>query len=79
MYSNFLQPCITEPTRIVSGNRPSLADNIFINIIDKDLYSGNLLDKLIDHLPNFVIIENMNKKPSKHKIKMRETIHFTLG
>ena len=55
VYSNFLQPCITEPTRIVSSNRPSLVDNIFINIIDKNLYSGNLLDKLKDHLPNFVI------------------------
>ena len=41
MYSNFLQPCIIEPTRIVPGNRPSLVINIFMNIIDKNLYNGN--------------------------------------
>ena len=79
MYSNFLQPCITEPTRILLGNRPSLVDNIFINIIDKNLHSGNLLDKLTDHLPNFVIIENMNKKTRKQKIKVRDMTHFTLN
>ena len=79
MYSNFLQPCITEPKRIVSGNRPSLVDNIFINIIDKNLHNGNLLDKLTDHLPNFVIIENTNKKIRKQKIKVRDMTHFTLN
>ena len=40
--------------------------------------SGKLLDKLTNHLPYFVLIENMNKKPSKQKIKMRDTTHFTL-
>ena len=68
--SNFLQPCPIEPTRIVSGNRPSLVDNIFINITNKNIYSGNLLDKLTDHLPDFVVIKNLNKKTSKQKIKM---------
>ena len=38
-----------------------------MNIIDKNLYSGNLLGKLTDHLPNLVIIENMNKKPVNKK------------
>ena len=59
--------CIADSTRIVPGNRPSLVDNIFINIIDKNLHSGNSFDKLTDHLPNFVIIENMNKKPVNKK------------
>ena len=36
-----------------------------MNIIDKNIYSGNLLDKLTDHVPNSVVIENMNKKTSK--------------
>ena len=71
------QPCITEPTQIVPGNRPSLVYNTFINNIDKNLHTGNLLDKLTDHIPNFVIIENMNKKTSKQKIKVRDMIHFT--
>ena len=31
MYSHLFQPCLTEPTRIVKKDRPSLIDNIFIN------------------------------------------------
>ena len=62
MASNFLQPCITEPTRIIQGNRPSIVDNIFTNIFDKELYSGNLLDKITDHLPNFLIIKKIKKQ-----------------
>ena len=75
MYSNFLQTCITESTRIVSANRPSFVDNIFINIIDKNLYRTN--SQIIFPILLY-IIENMNKKPSKQKIKMRDTTHFTL-
>ena len=45
MYSNFFQSCIPEPTRITSDNRPSLPDNIFINTYDKEVYSGNIIDK----------------------------------
>ena len=48
----FLQPCITKNTRIVSYNIPGLVDNIFVNIYDKTIFSGNLLDKIVDHLPN---------------------------
>ena len=36
MSSNFLQPCITKPSRIVKYNRPSLIDNIFVNIYGED-------------------------------------------
>ena len=37
MYEKFLQPCITEPSRIVNGQRPSIVDNIFTNIINKKI------------------------------------------
>ena len=30
MLNNSYQPCITEPTRMVFGNKPSLVDNIFL-------------------------------------------------
>ena len=42
MSSSFLQPCITKPTRIVSYNRPPLVSNIFVNVYDKTIFSGNL-------------------------------------
>ena len=50
MYSNFFQPCITEPTRIVGRNKPSLIDNIFINTRTKSQNAGNIIDKISDHL-----------------------------
>ena len=59
MYSNLFQPYILEPTRITSNNRPSLLDNIFINTHDKEVYSGNIIDKISDHMPNFAIINNI--------------------
>ena len=72
MYSHFLQPFILEPTRIVNNNRSSLLDNIFTNTHNKTLNSGNLSDKISDHMPNFLIIENI-LEPKKHqKIKIRD-------
>ena len=74
--STFLQPCITEPTRIIQGNRPSLVDNIFTNIFNKELYSGNILDKITDHLPNFLIIKNIKNYYKIKNIKLRDMINF---
>ena len=70
MLNNSYQPCITEPTRIVHGNKPSLVDNIFSNSVEKCI-SGNILDKISDHLPNFVIFENIKSKPKPTKFKRR--------
>ena len=55
MYSNILQPCITEPTRIVGNNRLALLNNIFINTCNKNVNSNNIIEKNLDHMPNFVI------------------------
>ena len=68
MLNNSYQPCISEPTRIIHGNKPSLVDNIFSNSIDKCI-SGNILDKISDHLPSFVIFENTKSKPKPKPIK----------
>ena len=70
MLNNSYQPCISEPTRIIHGNKPSLVDNIFSNSIDKCI-SGNILDKISDHLPSFVIFENIKTKPKPKPIKRR--------
>ena len=74
MLNNSYQPCITEPTRIINGNKPSLVDNIFSNSVEK-CYSGNLLEKISDHLPNFVIYENVynKRKPNNVKVAREET------
>ena len=62
MLVNNLQPCSTEPSRIVDSCRPSLVDNIFINTLDNPI-CGNFLENLsYDHLPNFIIIESKSSK-----------------
>ena len=67
---NGYQPCITEPSRIVNGNNPSLVDNIFSNSVEKCI-SGNILDKISDHLPSFVIFQNDKNTPKPSMIKRR--------
>ena len=64
MYENLCQPCIIQPTRIVDKQKPSLIDNIFINSIENPI-SGNLLDKISDHFPNFIIINKYSEKGKK--------------
>lgn len=51
--SFFLQSCITQSTRALVKNRPTLIDIIFVNTYEKQLFAGNFLDKVLHHLPNF--------------------------
>ena len=76
MYSNFFQPCILEPTRVVLNSRPSLIDNIYVNTYDKTIHSGNSLDKVTDHMPNFCIIEDTYKVKKNRKIRIRDMQQF---
>jgi hypothetical protein len=75
MIDNGYQPCITEPTRIVNGNKPSLVDNIFCNSVE-NCASGNLFDKISDHLPSFIIIENIKSKTNPKLTKRRNMKNF---
>ena len=77
MISNFFQPCILEPTRVIANNKPSLLDNIFINSIEKRITSGNIIDKISDHMPNFIILEDFfDNKASNQKIRVRDMKKF---
>ena len=63
------QPCITEPTRITNSNKPSLVDNIFTNTFDNPV-SGNILEQIsYDHLPNFVILDDIKHKKTSPTYK----------
>ena len=73
MFESFLQPCILEPTRIVHGHRPTLIDNIFTNAINKYIVSGNLYNKISDHMPNFIIAENVATAHCKVNRKVRDS------
>ena len=76
MYENFLQPCIIKPSRIINGQKPSIVDNIFTNIINKNITSGNLFSKISDHMPNFILIENLVHKPKRRKVTKRDFSKF---
>ena len=65
MSSNLLQPHILGPTRVLDYNKPSINDNIFTNFIHKNCNSGNLYNKVSDHLPNFIIIDDIYEKVTK--------------
>ena len=56
--SNSFIPLILQPTRITSHSN-TLIDNIFSNVIDPDIISGNLTATISDHLSQFAIIPNM--------------------
>lgn len=73
MYSRGLYPTITRPSRITSSCA-TLIDNIFLNIIDKNVKSGLLINDTTDHLPIFVtyLCEiKTNKDKSSKVIRLR--------
>ena len=59
MNSNFLRPCFLGPIRVVDNNRSNLINSIFINTIDKKIDSGNIIDKVPVHMPNFVLVKGI--------------------
>ena len=75
--SNSFIPLILQPTRITSHSN-SLVDNIFSNIIDPDIISGNLTATISDHLPQFSIIPHIfgNIAGSKSNIYERDWSKF---
>ena len=56
--SNLFVPLILQPTRITSHSN-TLIDDIYSNVIDPDIISGNLTTTISDHLPQFAVIPNM--------------------
>ena len=58
LLSNSFILLILQPTRITSYSN-ALIDNIFSNVIDPDIISGNLTATISDHLLQFAIIPNM--------------------
>ena len=76
MCSNMFHPHILLPTRIVDNARPCLLDTIFTNTLDQDIFCGNILDKISDHLPNFIVLNNSKQLHPKTKITKRDYSNF---
>ena len=73
MYTNSLIPYITAPSRITTRSK-TLIDNIFSNIIEEDITSGNLTTTISDHFAQFYLTkkrtkQNSHKKVYKHNFK----------
>ena len=77
MASNSFIPLILQPTRITSHSN-TLIDNIFSNVIDPDIISGNLTATISDPLPQFSVIPNMfgNIPSNKSNIYERDWSKF---
>ena len=56
--SFFLLPYILQPTRITERSA-TLIDDIFANTYAMNAISGNLVSKISDHLPQFLIVDNL--------------------
>ena len=75
--SNSLIPLVLKPTRINSHSN-TLTNNIFSNVTDSDIISGNLTATIPDHLPQFSVIPNMfrNIPSNKYNIYERDRSKF---
>ena len=67
-----LIPLILQPARLTDHSN-TLIDNIFSNVIDPDIISGNLTATISDHLPQFSIIASMFGNIPGNKSNMKET------
>ena len=55
--SNSYKPYIIQPSRHTNHPR-TLIDNIFSNVISKDIISGNFTNTISDHPPQFLVSLN---------------------
>ena len=67
MYENFLLPYISSPTRVTPRSE-TLIDNIFSNIIDDEIISGNIATTISDHYAQFTLFKNKIKSQKDKKI-----------
>ena len=80
MYTNFLLPYVTTPTRVTSHSE-TLIDNIFSNKIEDDLISGNIIMTISDHYGQLLLQKNIKLDKSKpisfrHNFKNFNAAHF---
>ena len=69
--SNSYLPYIIQPSRHTSHSR-NLIDNVFSNVISKDIISGNITATILDHLPQFLIPPNTFANPPSNKSNVSE-------
>ena len=75
--SNFISH-INPPTRVTEKSA-TFIDNIFTNNYKHNCVSGNITTYIFDHLPQFLIIEDLKQTPSKEilTISFRDYKNFS--
>ena len=63
---NSYLPYIIQLSRHTTHSR-TLTDNIFSNVISKDIISGNITTTISDHLPQFLISPNTLADPPSNE------------
>ena len=61
MSSHFFAVYILQPTRSTKNSK-TLINNIFLNSIEFETFSGNLTSLIFDHLPQLLIQKDFNRK-----------------
>ena len=69
--SNSYLPYIIQPSRHTSHSR-TLINNIFSNVISKDIICGNITATISDHLPQFLVSPNTFANPPSNKSNVFE-------
>ena len=75
--SNSYLPYIIQFSRDASHSK-TLIDNIFSNVISKDIIFGNITATISDHVPQFLISSNTFGDPTSNKSNVfeRDWSHF---
>ena len=74
--SNYLLPYILQPTRVTDSSA-TLIDNIFANTFNFNALSGNLVTKISDHFPQFLIIEDLKVNYASLNYYKHDYSHFS--
>ena len=73
LLSSSFYPLITKPTRITERSA-TLIDNILANRLNNNNINGILFSDLSDHLPLFIIEQNIKVKSQNYTAKMKRNI-----
>ena len=77
IYSSYLIPHVTSPTRLTSRSH-TLIDNIICNVITEDTISGNIINTISDHLGQSLILPYHSiASNSKREILKRNFKNFS--
>ena len=77
MNSNYLLPCYILQLTRVTDRSATLIDKIFANTYNFNTLSGNLVTKISDHLPQFLVIGDLKVNYASLNYYKHDYSHFS--